>query len=120
MGGRDACAGHRLVAWHDRGRRGDLGLGFRERFLAFQATPPGFRLALTAVGCLLQTMDMFVTALELAGGSLPTDRTYDGRSLVPVLKSPTPEAAKTPHDFYLYYCSSRLMAVRHGNPHEHS
>ena len=65
-------------------------------------------------------MDMFVTALELAGGSLPTDRTYDGRSLVPVLKSPTPEAAKTPHDFYLYYCSSRLMAVRHGNPHEHS
>ena len=108
------------MAWHDRGRRGDLGLGFRERFLASQATPPGFRLALTAVGCLLQTMDMFVTALELAGGSLPTDRTYDGRSLVPVLKSPTPEAAKTPHDFYLYYCSSRLMAVRHGNPHEHS
>ena len=78
-------------------------------------------MALTAVDVALQqTMDMFVTALELAGGSLPTDRTYDGRSLVPVLKSPTPEAAKTPHDFYLYYCSSRLMAVRHGNPHEHS
>jgi hypothetical protein len=28
---------------------------------------------------LASTMDMFVTALELAGGSLPTDRTYDGR-----------------------------------------
>jgi hypothetical protein len=36
------------------------------------------------------------------------------RSLVTVLKSATPATAATPHDFYFYYCSSRLMAVRHG------
>eukprot|EP01043_Picozoa_sp_COSAG02_P033207 COSAG02_NODE_2257_length_9341_cov_13.355118_5_plen_83_part_00 len=59
-------------------------------------------------------MDMFVTAVEVSGGKLPTDRTYDGRSLVPLLKSSTPATVVTPHDFYFYYCSSRLMAVRHG------
>eukprot|EP01043_Picozoa_sp_COSAG02_P003952 COSAG02_NODE_100_length_36897_cov_9.681749_12_plen_95_part_00 len=62
----------------------------------------------------VSTMDMFVTAVDVAGGSLATDRTYDGRSLVPLLKSATPATVTTPHDFYFYYCSSRLMAVRHG------
>lgn len=59
-------------------------------------------------------MDMFATAVEVAGGTLATDRTYDGRSLVPLLTSSTPATVTTPHDFYFYYCSSRLMAVRHG------
>ena len=69
----------------------------------------------STTSALVSTMDMFVTAVELAGGSLPTDRTFDGRSLVPLLKSLTPAAAASPHDFYFYYCSSRLMAVRHGS-----
>ena len=68
----------------------------------------------STTSAIASTMDMFVTAVDVAGGSLATDRTYDGRSLVPLLKSSTPATVTTPHDFYFYYCSSRLMAVRHG------
>jgi arylsulfatase A len=49
---------------------------------------PGTIAAGSVTDALASTMDMFVTAVELAGGQLPTDRTYDGRSLVPLLRSP--------------------------------
>ena len=81
---------------------------------------PGTIMPGTVSMALVSTMDIFVTAVELAGGTLPTDRTYDGRSLLSLLKpgssSSNAEADAEPvvHDFLMHYCSSRLMAVRHG------
>ena len=57
------------------------------------------------------TMDIFVTAAKIAGVDLPTNVTIDGRDISPILFDVD---AKTPHDFLFHYCSSRLMAVRHG------
>ena len=51
---------------------------------------PGTIAAGSVTDALASTMDMFVTAVELAGGQLPTDRTYDGRSLVPLLMGKAP------------------------------
>ena len=56
---------------------------------------PGTIVPGSTTSALASTMDMFVTAVELAGGTLPTDRTYDGRSLVPVIKSPSENTASS-------------------------
>lgn len=60
---------------------------------------------------LASTMDILATAADVAGAPLPKDRIIDGKSLVGVLTDPT---APSPHDFLFHYCSSRVMAVRHG------
>lgn len=57
------------------------------------------------------TMDIFATIVDFAGGQLPTDRIIDGKSLAHIL---TDASAVTPHKFLFHYCSSRIMAVRHG------
>jgi len=44
-------------------------------------------------------MDLFPTALELAGAPLPTDRDYDGKSMVPLLLHDKPSA----HDLLWFY-----------------
>lgn len=56
------------------------------------------------------TMDLFVTAIELAGGSLPGDRIYDGKSLMPVFK----DAGEEIRDEVFYYLGAQLFAVRKG------
>ncbi|MCF8346618.1 MAG: sulfatase [Bacteroidales bacterium] len=43
--------------------------------------------------------DLLPTLAELAGASIPSDRTIDGRSLWPLLSG---ENTKTPHDFFHY------------------
>jgi len=56
------------------------------------------------------TMDVFPTALALAGAPLPTDRVLDGRDMWPLLSG----TGRSEHEAYFYYRGSRLMAVRMG------
>ena len=61
---------------------------------------------------LASTMDIFATALDLAGVTPPSTITLDGRSLKTVLLGTN---TSSPHNFLFHYCSSRLMAVRYGS-----
>jgi arylsulfatase A-like enzyme len=55
-------------------------------------------------------LDVFPTALELAGLPLPHDRALDGFSLLPVLL----ERGPAPRNHLFYYRDSSLFAVREG------
>ncbi|MBP7935017.1 MAG: sulfatase [Phycisphaerae bacterium] len=55
------------------------------------------------------TMDVFPTLMELAGVDMPSDREYDGRSLLTVLRGGEREEAP-----FFYYDNAMLMAVRKG------
>jgi arylsulfatase A-like enzyme len=61
---------------------------------------------------LISSLDLFPTAIALAGASLPTDRTYDGVNLLPYLtakgKRPSPHVA-------LFWRNGSNAAVRKGN-----
>ena len=56
------------------------------------------------------TMDLFSTALDLAGKAPPQDRIIDGQSLMPVLEGETDEGRET----FFYYRGEELYAVRMG------
>ncbi|XP_022086027.1 arylsulfatase-like [Acanthaster planci] len=58
----------------------------------------------------ISSMDLFSLAVDLAGGSLPTDRIIDGRSIKEVLL----HGGRSPHQALFHYCGKRIMAVRHG------
>jgi arylsulfatase A-like enzyme len=58
---------------------------------------------------ILMTADIFPTACRLAGVSLPTDRTLDGRDLWPVIT----QGAQSPHEFVAWAEGSQL-AIRQG------
>ncbi len=55
-------------------------------------------------------LDLFPTAVALAGGALPADRVYDGRDLAPVLFR---QRSRPPEPFF-YYRGEQLFAVRLG------
>ena len=57
------------------------------------------------------TLDLFPTALELAGAQMPTDREYDGHSLVPLLKG---EEATDDERVFFYYRGTKIYAARKG------
>lgn len=61
----------------------------------------------------INAMDLFPTLCEIIGADLPTDRVYDGESLLPLLKG---GALKRSADepFYYYNCEN-LQAVRLGD-----
>jgi arylsulfatase A len=56
------------------------------------------------------TMDLFVTAVKLAGGDVPADRPIDGFDLTPLLTG----KGKSPRDVMFFYRGTKLFAVRHG------
>ena len=56
-------------------------------------------------------MDLFPTALDLAGLEHPRDRIIDGRSLLPMLRG---ESAEEIHESFFYYRGATLYAVRKG------
>ncbi|KCV73133.1 hypothetical protein H696_00681 [Fonticula alba] len=56
-------------------------------------------------------MDVLPTVLEAAGVSVPTDRTIDGRSLLPHMRGLT---SSGPHDAYFYWREREVYAVRLG------
>ena len=55
-------------------------------------------------------IDLFSTALAVAGVAEPDDRIIDGRSLLPVF-----EGGKSPHDMLCFYYGKNLLAIREGN-----
>jgi arylsulfatase A len=59
------------------------------------------------LGC---TMDLFTTAVNLAGGDMPADRVIDGLDLAPLLTG----KGKSPREAMYYYRGTKLYAVRHG------
>ena len=56
------------------------------------------------------TMDLFPTALELAGAEVPNDRVIDGESLLPVFLNPDAEG----RDHVFFYRGDQVFAVRKG------
>jgi arylsulfatase A len=56
-------------------------------------------------------MDLFNTALELAGAEVPNDRVIDGVSLVKLLRG---EAESSGRQVFFYYRDKNLFAVRKG------
>ncbi|XP_077992422.1 arylsulfatase-like [Glandiceps talaboti] len=59
---------------------------------------------------ILSTMDVFPTAIDLAGGIPPKDRILDGKNIKSVLLNNGP----SPHEILFFYCDDRLSAVRFG------
>jgi arylsulfatase A len=59
---------------------------------------------------LATTMDFLPTLLEAAGGGAPSDRTLDGRDILPLLKG----GGGSPHEAFFYFRGERLEAVRAG------
>lgn len=57
-------------------------------------------------------MDWLPTAAGLVGAKLPTDRTIDGRDLLPLLEGQ--DGAKSAYDAFYYYQADQLQAVRSG------
>ena len=58
-------------------------------------------------------MDLFPTALELAGAEAPTDRPIDGRSLLPQLRESRRDGSAADRPFF-YYRDQHFYAVRKG------
>jgi arylsulfatase A-like enzyme len=56
------------------------------------------------------SMDIFTTMIELAGGAVPRDRTVDGKNIFPLLMQ---EQSISPHDFMFHYCGSAIHAIRY-------
>lgn len=80
--------------------------GMREPMIAWW---PG-KIAPSTTQSLATTMDIYATAVKLAGGSLPTDREMDGVDLSPLFSDPT----ATIRDEVLYYLGAQVFAVRKG------
>jgi arylsulfatase A-like enzyme len=61
----------------------------------------------------VNAMDLFPTLSEAMGAPLPTDRVYDGESLLPLFNGRTLKRNAS-EPFYYYNCEN-LQAVRHGH-----
>lgn len=81
--------------------------GMREPSIAWW---PGKIKAGAVTQALGTTMDLFPTAMEIAGGTMPTDKPYDGVSLLPVLT----ERQESVRDVVFYYRGQQLYAIRKG------
>ena len=57
-------------------------------------------------------MDLFTTFANLAGVPIPTDRSIDGKDLMPLLRGEP--NAKSPHEAFFSYGGARLGGVRKG------
>jgi arylsulfatase A-like enzyme len=83
--------------------------GMREPSLAWW---PGTIAPGQVSASLTSTMDYFVTALELAGREVPSDRIIDGRNLLPILQGNPDQEIR---DTYFFYRGTTLQAVRKGS-----
>jgi len=81
--------------------------GFREPAVAWW---PGTIPPATVTQEVVTTMDIFVTILDLLGISLPSDRVFDGYSLLDILLDPV--NAVTSHDHIFYWRAGTLFAAR--------
>jgi arylsulfatase A-like enzyme len=60
----------------------------------------------------ISSMDLLPLFCGLAGVELPSDRTIDGKNILPVLQGTTTES---PHEVLYYYNGTNLQAVREGD-----
>lgn len=58
------------------------------------------------------SMDLYATFAKLADAKLPADLKIDGKDLMPLA---TGETKTSPHEYYYYYCYTRLFAIRDAN-----
>ncbi len=59
------------------------------------------------------TMDIFSTMAQIAGGNIPSDRIIDSKNILPLL---TQEEVVSPHQFMFHYCGTAIHAVRYRPP----
>ena len=83
--------------------------GMREPAIAWW---PGTVPAASIQPAVTGTVDLFSTALAMAGADEPADRIVDGRNLLPLLKGESTEEVR---DLYLFYRGVRLYAARMGS-----
>jgi arylsulfatase A-like enzyme len=83
--------------------------GMREPAIAWW---PGTIMPGLVTEAITTTMDLFPTAVEMAGIEPPSDRIIDGRRLVSLLQSNGTEAV---HQSFFYYRRAELYAVRNGS-----
>jgi len=57
----------------------------------------------------LSEMDVLPTIVKLAGGTVPSERTIDGKDIWPLLAG---ESKQSPHEALFYFSGNRLEAVR--------
>jgi len=74
---------------------------------------PGTIPAGTSCDQLSTAMDLHPTFARLAGGTMPSDRTIDGKDIAPLLLGDA--NAKTPHDRFFYQQGGKLTAIRSGD-----
>jgi arylsulfatase A len=72
---------------------------------------PGHITARRSTDEVASTIDLLPTIAHLTGATLDPTRKIDGLDILPLLTDP---AAKSPHEYFLYYYRDRLMAVRSG------
>jgi arylsulfatase A-like enzyme len=83
--------------------------GMREPTIAWW---PGVIPASSVCDEIASTMDMLPTFASLVGGSVPADRTIDGKDISQLLRDPA--HAKSPHEAFFYHSQNNLRAVRSG------
>ncbi len=54
--------------------------------------------------------DLFTTALEMAGGTVPADRAIDGKNILPMLRG----QAESPHQALFFYSCDELFSTKKG------
>jgi len=81
--------------------------GFREPAVAWW---PGTIPPATLTQEVVATMDIFPTILDLIGIPLPSDRVFDGHSLLPILVNPVHSV--TSHNYIFYWRAGTLYAAR--------
>ena len=57
------------------------------------------------------TMDLFVTTIKLANGTVPTDRVIDGKDISDIIFY---DGDKSPHQFLFHHGGPLVYAVRYG------
>ena len=83
--------------------------GMREPAIAWW---PGTIAAGSNETAVTSTLDLFPTALAMAGVELPSDRIIDGRNMLPMLKGESSEAIR---DVFIFYRGSTIYAARKGS-----
>jgi len=75
---------------------------------------PGKIPAGSRTSAITSMMDILPTLANLAGASLPTDRTIDGRDIWATMSSERPDV-DPPRQEFLYFRGLKLEAIRRGN-----
>lgn len=62
----------------------------------------------------INSMDVFATCVQLAGGQVPSDRIIDGKSIATILTNKETKDIKEEIPFFYFGIDNKLMAVRTG------